>query len=181
MIFKEKKTFKSGFSLMELIVVVGMIGIISSIAIPSIVSSLPDYRLRSATRDIISLFQEARLKAVKENAIVAMEFDFVNNQCRAWVDNGAGGGAGNYLFDQILGESYYTQETLAQGINLYQHLTLGNITNPFAFNNRGFPAQGVGSVGSVFLSNTKSNYRRLIVNQTGSVRVQKSSDGLVWN
>jgi type IV fimbrial biogenesis protein FimT len=174
---KKKSVSKSGFSLMELMVVISIIGVILSIAFPYISASLPDYRLRSAARDIVSLMMETKLKAVKENANTAISFDFVNDTYTAWIDNGTGGGAGNFIYEPLQGESIFEQAALPNGIDLYQDAS-SNIANPFAYNNRGFPAS---NIGSIFLQNIKSNYRKIIVNLSGNIRVAKSSDGTTWN
>lgn len=176
MVLKKKSAYESGFSLMELLVITGIIGIILSISIPYISSSLPDYRLRSATRDIVSLMQELKFRAVKENATAAVIFDVPGNKYTSWVDNGWGGGADNWWPDTNVGEVIIRQESLPKEISFY--VNTGFTANTFGFNNRGFPAA---AVGSVFIKNTKSNYRRIIINQAGNIRVDKSSDGVTWN
>ena len=43
---------KSGFTLIELIIVIGMISLLTSIAIPAVMKWLPNYRLKAAVRDL---------------------------------------------------------------------------------------------------------------------------------
>lgn len=57
----------AGFTLLQLIVIVGILGILASIAIPRYSEWMPRYRLKSAARDLYSNMQLARLLAIKAN------------------------------------------------------------------------------------------------------------------
>jgi len=176
MAFKKIIVCKSGFTLFEMIMVLAVIGTLSAIVISNLDSWLPDYRLRSAARSIVSLMQETKLRAVKEDATAAMQLDFTNDTYFAWVNNGDTV-PGTLSYDPGLGDVIFTQNNLPTGIDIYLNGS-SDIANPFGFTNRGFP---VTSIGSVFIKNSKSNYRRIIVNLPGNIRTQKSTDGTTWN
>jgi type IV fimbrial biogenesis protein FimT len=69
----------SGFSFMELMVVIAMIGILSAVALPGLLRALPEQRLKNAARNLYADMQRARLLAVKENRKVHVRFDTTGN------------------------------------------------------------------------------------------------------
>ena len=64
----------AGFSFVELMTVIAIIGIMSAIALPYLISGQPQRRLKAAARDMYSAMQQARLLAVKNNQDVAVRF-----------------------------------------------------------------------------------------------------------
>lgn len=72
---KKHKKSHSGFTLIELMIVIAMIGIMVIIASPRIRTWVPEYRLKSAVNDLQSNMQKARMIAVKENRLVRIRFD----------------------------------------------------------------------------------------------------------
>ena len=56
-----------GVTLIELIVVFVIIALMALLMVPNIGAWLPNYRLRSATRDIVSAMRNAQMKAISNN------------------------------------------------------------------------------------------------------------------
>ncbi len=127
----------SGFTISELMTVIGIIAIISAVALPSVVDWLPKYRLSSAAREILSAVEHARLTAVKQNASVGLSFATTDDTYRLWIDNGAGGGTAD---DGLRNgtERLVRKIELPAGVDL-KAPTFGSVLQ---FNNRGMPDAG---------------------------------------
>lgn len=98
---------RNGFTLAELMIVIAIVGIMSGIAINMGLRYYPDYQARGAARNLVANLQQARLEAIRSNAIVVIELTpgvFTDSgrvgAYRAFVDDGAGGGvSGNNIRD----------------------------------------------------------------------------------
>ena len=75
----------AGFSLTELMVIIGIIGIMAGVAMPNLIGWLPKYRMGSAARDILGTFEFARLTAVKRNVATLVTLDYANDLVRVTV------------------------------------------------------------------------------------------------
>jgi len=80
---------QAGFTMVELMIVIAVIAILTAIAVPNIINSLPNYRLKAAARDLYSNMQQAKMKAIKENKDWAIVFDSANNRYYICSDKGA--------------------------------------------------------------------------------------------
>jgi len=131
-----------GFTLIELLIVVAIMLVISAMAMPRIMNAMDDIRLRSATRDVISLMQQARQAAIKQNAFYQM-----GNQGQIiYVDLDGNGGYNNsepsiqlpytLTLTQAGAPAWNPQPATALGPNF---VPLNN--TPPAFNARGLPCQ----------------------------------------
>lgn len=94
---KIKISNSPGFSFVELMTVIAIIGILSAVALPSFLRSLPEKRLKSAARNLYADLQKARLLAVKENKEVQVRFN-------------TSPGPGYYYFDDDKNETWDTGE-----------------------------------------------------------------------
>ena len=66
---------ESGVTLVELVVIFAILAILATITIPTFSVWLPNYRLKSAARDLYSNFQLAKMGAVNKNQDWAVILD----------------------------------------------------------------------------------------------------------
>jgi prepilin-type N-terminal cleavage/methylation domain-containing protein len=66
------RRYETGFTLIEVMVVIGIIAILAGAAIPGFSAWLPRYRLKSAVQDLYSNMQLAKMNAVRtgQNSII---------------------------------------------------------------------------------------------------------------
>ncbi len=68
---------KNGFTLLEIVVVVCLIGIVSAISAPGLMRAIPGVALKSAANDLLSDMRFARSLAVRNQENVTITFDLV--------------------------------------------------------------------------------------------------------
>jgi prepilin-type N-terminal cleavage/methylation domain-containing protein len=145
---------KKGVTLIELVVVFVIIAIGAVLLAPNIGAWLPNYRLRSATRDIVSTMRTAQMKAVSNNLRYQVSF------------TAGTGDSGSYILQRDSGGFVDDgpRQTLPKGI------TMSNIT--FSGNNAVFNPNSTSSAGSVTLSNAKTQRRIILTAATARVRIE---------
>ena len=80
-----------GFTLVEALVTVAVLGILIMIGIPSFLGTLNRTRLTGSSRQIATLMQVARLEAIKKNTVVKVAYDTTLRRFYAFVDNNQDG------------------------------------------------------------------------------------------
>ena len=147
----------TGFSIFELMVVIGIMAILSTIAVPGIIHWLPKHRVGVAARDVKSTLEFARSNAIKRNRVVRVDFDF---------------GAESLTVIEVVDpdvpvENTLRTEQLSDDVDL-DDIDLGD---EVTFNGYGFAP---GSSGGVVVVNTSDNTlsRSITLSVGGNARIQ---------
>ena len=72
---------KQGFTLIELIIVLVIIGIIAGVAVPRFTGSLESIRFRKTMNEVVYFLREARIKAMSTAKETNVVFDFRGGYC----------------------------------------------------------------------------------------------------
>ena len=150
----------TGFTHLELMVVIGIIGILSAIAIPSYIQWLPKHRVGSAARAVMSAVEFARINAIKTNADVTLNLDTVNDSLTV-VD----AAATTLRTRQLPGVDLQNIDLVGIPVTIN-----GHVGTPVEFNGHGFSSDA----GQVTVVNTKDATISRIINLTlgGNASIQ---------
>ena len=168
--------------MIELLVVIVIMAVMAAIAIPAFVVWLPNYRLKSAARDLYSNLQLAKLGAVKQNNSWAIAFDQTADPGQYQIVSDWGGANSTektVSFDQYEGVDYgngnanitATTPPVAYPIGDDIHYGVNDVV---VFNSR-----GTCNGGYVYLANQKNTAYAVGTRTSGVILLRKWS-GTAW-
>ena len=164
-----KKQFrKNGFTLVEILLVIVIVGILAAIVVPRMMTIIPQYYARAEARQLMIQFKKSKLEAVKRNRDVCIDFDLAAEQYQIFVNVDRDLNA-PHTYDPLNGDILLANRQLQESIQL---LGTTFTNNQAGYNFRGLPLQlsnqnivlGTGTAGSHIYT--------LSVSQTGNVRIQ---------
>ncbi|MBU1343061.1 MAG: GspH/FimT family pseudopilin [Proteobacteria bacterium] len=165
-----------GFTMIELLVVIGIISIAIAIAVPNLLTIYPDIRLKTAARQLMSNLQKARIMAIKNNTTVRLRFDSTVTPGRYYFDDD-NDGAITPGEETILLADYQNGVDYGSGAAVTNWSTAA-ITQAAILS---FTGKGTASSGSVYLDNINSTIcYGVTVLTTGSIRMRKFN-GTIWD
>ena len=160
-----------GFSLGEVITIMGIITTLAAIAVPSYMSWRANTQMKRATQEIYSIFQKAKIEAARRNAAITITFNA--NGGTVYFDSD-----GDFVPDvgeevlNTMNLSEYPTVTLDTSQGGGQGYDFSNPSDGIAFAPNGFPVDQSGSLasGTVFLTNSKKE-SNISISPAGNVRI----------
>lgn len=142
-----------GVTLIELVVVFVIIAIGAALMVPNMGAWLPNYRLRSATRDFVSTMRVAQMRAVSNNleyrvSIAGGSYTLQRNTLGNWINDG-------------------DTKTLPTGVTINSNTFINPASIPL------FRPNSSSNGGSLVLGNTKGGQRTItVLPSTGRISIQ---------
>jgi len=153
-----RKKNRGGFTLLEMMVTLAVVGIMAAIAVPSMAKIIPRIKLRSAASQLASDLQVARYRGISGNFRTQIVFDTGASTYTRNLDTNRNG-----AFEA--GEADIVNRTMPSGVNFVPGTTAPNVT----FDPTGSADDGTAGVGDILvtLANTASppETRQLSVNR----------------
>ena len=150
-------TNNSGFSFYELMVVIAIMGVVAAFAIPSMIGERAETKLRGAVNNLKGDLNMARMRAVKENVPVVVQF--YENRYEIFLDNNS-----DWILDS--GERRIRNRVLPAGVSINLGATDFD-SERTRFNPRGTTDNS----GSVMLVNSNGDQRTLELNRLGHIAI----------
>jgi prepilin-type N-terminal cleavage/methylation domain-containing protein len=159
----KEKPNKKGVTLIELIIVFVIIAIGAVLIAPNVGPWLRNYRLRSATRDIVSTMRTAQMKAVSLNSEHRVSFDIAANEYLLQIKT-----------TQSAPNDWIPTWTNARAQQLQQKLPGGVTMTAVTFpgDNAEFNPNSTSSSGSMTLTNTKQTKQITLTPSTGRIHIE---------
>ena len=155
----KKMQKRSGFTLIQLIIVIVLLAILAGVGVPNFLSWLPKHRLKHAARDLYSNLQLEKMTAIKANKDCRV--NYYKNPDRYMIN----------LLNKTIKLSDYKSGISFCGPN-NQTFAAAAIT---------FNSRGTGNSGYAYLSNSgKTAYYRVGPLTSGAIKLQKWGGGTSW-
>jgi type IV fimbrial biogenesis protein FimT len=158
----------SGFTAYELAVTLAIVAVMATVTLPSFLSWLTSHRLRGASINLMADMEMAKIRAIRENSFVAVQFGV--DKYRIFIDDGSGGGvAGDWI--QNGSERLVIDRALPAGVSIpLAEITLAN--QRVRFSSRGLPADPLNANPELIPLTNRAGRRDIGMNRLGRLWIQ---------
>jgi len=153
------KSGPRGFSLIEMLVVIGILAITAIVTIPNVIAWRSGMQFRSAVNELRNDLESAKTRAVKENATVTVAFDPTAGQYRM-----------TYL-DQVANTILLKSQTLPAGVRIATENpahTLGSLPG----NQTSFSSRGTAGACTIVLANQQGRTKSVGISPFAKIEVK---------
>ena len=152
----------SGFTAYELAVTIAIISVIVAVTLPPYLKWWRSSRLQSGVSNLTADLEMAKTRAVRENALIVIDFDTASYTI--FVDNNKDG-------NPDAGEDIILNRSLPAGVFIdTASLTFPTYNDKLRFNGRGIPLEIVSNE-EIPVKQSNTN-RKIIINRLGNIDVQ---------
>lgn len=155
---------KDGFTLIELIIVLAIVGIVITLAVSSMANTIPHLRLNDSVGELVSKINLARSAAIARNKACIVSFNKLENTYYIFMDD-------NENYQKEDDEDAIAAGQLTKGVAIVKaSFSFG--TSAFGYDGSGLPLKN--RIGSVCLKNDKDEYHKISVSWNGRAKVYKN-------
>ena len=178
-----------GFSMLEIMMVVTIVGVMSAAATPSLTRALRSYRLSAGAQQIAEAIQTAKLRAVSTNQAQSVFFDTASNNNTIAVANSATAVSlppgiqfatpsvtpppvvGTAVANATAIPGQQSDSCAAVSFPVFPVGSTTSTVRAVSFNWRGLPAVSPGAVNWIYLTNAQGELIAVTLSSAGSVGV----------
>lgn len=153
----------NGFTVIELMVTIGIIAVITAIGVPAYMNWIPKYKLRNDVINMKADFEQAKMISKREN--ICVDVIFIDNTYTIFENNGRGSHSCNTKLDDD--EKIIEYQPLSSGI------TFGKISFAAGSKNARFRGDGYAKSGHITLKSYQGvPGKKIIISMLGRVRIE---------
>ena len=153
------KTGPRGFSLIEMLVVIGILAITAIVTIPNVIAWRSGMQFRAAVNELRNDLESAKTRAVKENAKVTVAFDPTAGQYRM-----------TYL-DQVANTILLKSQTLPAGVRIDTENPTHTLDS-LPGNQTSFSSRGTAGACTIVLANQQGRTKSVGISPFAKIEVK---------